>query len=246
MNIQRLSLIVLAIFLTACQPATAISTALPPTATQQPTQTPSPSATAAPPTVTPTLPAAPRIFTEQFDGALPFWTFQQIDLGGPETTPSAQGGSLIFDLTATNQWVYALYSVPDYADIRLDAQVDEGAGESGAVGLVCRYTEEQGWFEFNIHADQTYEILYGKWLSPGLARYTPLFRGVSPKIKSDSNELGLECQGNTLTPFINGTQMRIWTDNRIGLKEGKVGISAASFAAVPFTAAYDWVKVSQP
>ena len=53
------------------------------------------------------------------------------------------------------------------------------------------------------------------------------------------------CQGNTLTPFINGVQMRIWQENKFGLKEGKIGISAASFADVPFTTAYDWVKVSR-
>jgi hypothetical protein len=183
---------------------------------------------------------------EQFEGSLPYWTFQQIELGPPDATPDAQGGFLVFDLPMPNQWVYALYSGQDYADVRVDAQVEDRAGQSGAMGIVCRYTEENGWYEFNIYADQTYEILYGQWLAPGLARYTPLFRGVSPKIKGDANEIGLLCQGDMLTPFINGTQLRIWQDTRIGLTDGKVGISAASFTEAPFTAAYDWVKVSLP
>jgi hypothetical protein len=192
------------------------------------------------------VPPAPRTFAEEFDGGLPYWTFQQIDFGQAAATPNAEGGFLVFDLPASNQWLYALYSVPDYADIRVDALVEDRAGQDGAVGVVCRYSEEQGWYEFNIYTDQTYELLYGQWLAPGLPRYTPLFRGVSPKIKGDANEIGLVCQGDILTPFINGTQLRIWQEDKFGLKSGKIGISTASFAAVPFSVAYDWVKVSQP
>ena len=136
--------------------------------------------------------------------------------------------------------------MPDYTDVRVDAQAEFRSGGSGSFGIVCRYSEDRGWYEFNIYPDQSYEILYGQWLSPGLARYTPLYSGGSEKITPAANEIGLVCQGNSLTPFINGVQMRIWQDNRIGLKEGKVGISAASFETVPFTAAYDWFKVSEP
>jgi hypothetical protein len=246
--IRRFTPFILAILLTACQSGTLPSTSLPATATElpSPTATASPSPTALPPTLTPTPPPAPSIFTEQFDGALPNWTFQQIDIGQPEVTPTPVSGFLKFDLTAPNQWVYALYDVQAYADIRVDAQVEDLAGDGGAVGLVCRYFQDQGWYEFNVYADQTYELLYGQWLSPGLPRYTPLFQGISEKIKADANEIGLVCQGTTLTPFINGTQMRIWQDNKFGLKNGQIGISAASFTDVPFTVAYDWVKVSLP
>ena len=106
--------------------------------------------------------------------------------------------------------------------------------------------EDQGWYEFNVYADQTYVLLFGQWLAQGVARYTPLFRNGSEKIKADANEIGLLCQGNTITPFINGVQMRSWQDNKFGLKTGKIGISAASFGSGPFTVAYDWLKVSQP
>jgi len=49
-----------------------------------------------------------------------------------------------------------------------------------------------------------------------------------------------------LTPFINGVQMRSWQEDKIGLKEGKIGLSAASFDSVPLTVAYDWLKVNEP
>jgi hypothetical protein len=211
-----------------------------------PIVTASPSPTLLPATPTETLVPAPRTFTEQFDGNLPYWTFQQIDNGQPAANPSAEGGFLVFGLTGPNQWVYALYEMPTFADVRVDAQVDIRAGGLSAYGIVCRYSEEQGWYEFNIYTDHTYTLLFGQWLAPAVARYTPLVRGGSEKIKADANEIGLLCQGDMLTPFINGVQMRSWQEDKIGLKEGKIGLSAASFDSVPLTVAYDWLKVNEP
>jgi hypothetical protein len=247
MFLQRSTPFILIILFAACQPVT-ISTPLPQVGTELPSPVPSasPSPSAVPAAPTETLAPAPRFFTEQFDGILPYWTFELIDNGQAATDPFAKSGFLVFDLTGPNQWLYALYSDPVYADIRVDAQADVLAGEGGAFGVVCRYGEEQGWYEFNIYADQTYELLFGQWLAQGLARYTPLVRGSSEKITSDADQIGLLCEGGTLTPFINGVQMRRWQDNRFGLKEGKVGLSAASFDHVPFTIAYDWFKVSEP
>ena len=81
---------------------------------------------------------------------------------------------------------------------------------------------------------------------PGWRVYTPLFQGKSEKIATDTNDIGLECQGNTLTPFINGVQMRRWQEQKFGLLSGQVGLSASSFQDIPFTIAFDWVKVSEP
>ena len=247
MSLQRLPLFLLIILLAACQPA-AISTTLPPTETELPlpSATASPSPSPAPATPTATLAPAPFAFTEQFDGSLPYWTFQQVDNGHPAADPNVENGFLVFDLTGPDQWVYALYNTPTYADVRVDAQTDLPAAGIGAFGIICRYSEDQGWYEFNVYADQTYVLLFGQWLAQGVARYTPLFRNGSEKVKTDANQISLLCQGNTITPFINGVQMRSWQDNKFGLKTGKIGISAASFGSGPFTVAYDWLKVSQP
>ncbi len=155
-------------------------------------------------------------------------------------------GLLVFDLPLPNQWVYAIYGGQDYADVRVDAQVETRAGADGALGIVCRYNESEGWYEFNIYADQTYELLFGQWLTQGVARYTPIYRGKSEKVKADANEIGLLCEGDVLTPFINGVQMRKWEEKKFGLKRGKIGLSASSFENAPLTIAYDWLKVSEP
>jgi hypothetical protein len=239
----------------ACQTAT--QTALP-TSTLQPAQggassaTPSPKLTTAPssppataaPTATVTLPPAPRDFTEDFNGATPYWTVQQIDNGNPFTGPSEEAGFLVFDLNAPNQWVYDFYNVEDYQDVRVDAQVEVRAGDA-ATGVLCRYSDN-GWYEFSIYSDQTYMILFGQWVSSGVAKFTPLFHGGSEKIQSGANQIGLTCSGDILTPYINGVQMRKWEETKFNLTKGGIGISVAAFDKAPATAAFDWVKVSQP
>jgi hypothetical protein len=54
------------------------------------------------------------------------------------------------------------------------------------------------------------------------------------------------CQGDALTPYINNVRMITYEDNKVGLKDGNIGLTASSFSDVPFVAAFDWVKVGQP
>ena len=145
--------------------------------------------------------------------------------------------------TKTNTWADTIYNAQTYQDVRVDAQVEVRAGNDGAVGIVCRYSPTNGWYEFNIYADQTYVIMYGQWLSPGIARYMPLHITGSEKIKTGANQIGLVCQGDALTPYINNVRMITYEDNKVGLKDGNVGLTASSFSDVPFVAAFDWVKV---
>jgi hypothetical protein len=204
--------------------------------------------TPSPAPVTPSVTAtpAPRSFTEEFNSNAPEWNLLQIDNGQLIPGPSTRDGFLVFDLAAANQWVYALYEPQDYGDVVIETQIQSRTAGDGAAGIVCRYDENRGWYELNIFADQTYVLLFGQWLAAGVARYTPLYRGESEKIQTDDNELGLSCEGNVLTPFINGAPMRKWTEQKFALHSGKVGLSASSFQDAPFVIAFDWVKVSEP
>ncbi len=238
---------ILLILCAACRPA-GTSTPSMPTCTSVPSPVPTARPSLPPPSATATEPAlpGPRSFTEEFNGALPDWAFLQIDNGHPIPGPSAEGGFLVFDLNDVDQWVYALYGAQDYADVRLDARVEFRTGEDESAGVVCRYGEKQGWFEFNVYPDQTYTLMFGQWLAQDVARFTPLYRGTSEKIAPDADEIGLLCKGSALTPFINGVQMRIVQVAKYPLQDGKVGLSASSFDKSPVMAAYDWVKVSEP
>jgi hypothetical protein len=239
-------LILLTFTLTACQGTTSTPLSLTSTGVPSPELTVVPSLSPVPSSApTETLAPAPRTVDEEFNGSLPYWSFMQIDNGQPFPGPSVDAGYLVFNLTAPNQWAYALYGGQDYQNVRVDAQVEVRAGD-GALGIVCRYNEKDGWYEFNIYSDQTYMLLYGQWLAQGVVHYTPLYHGDSEKIKNGANEIGLLCEDSLITPSINGVQMRKWDEQKFGLTGGEVGISASSFDNVPFTSAYDWFKVSEP
>ena len=236
---SSLFLFIFCVFLLGCQPTK--STTPPPTETV----TPPPEATATPePIATPVQVPAPRDFTENFDSSSSYWT----TFGTNNVVPDIQlqNGFLVFNLSKTNTWADTIYNAQTYQDVRVDAQVEVRAGNDGTVGIVCRYSKTSGWYEFNIYADQTYVIMYGQWLSPGIARYMPLHITGSEKIKTGANQIGLVCQGDALTPYINNVRMITYEDNKVGLKEGNIGLTASSFSDVPFVAAFDWVKVSEP
>ncbi|MFH1185683.1 MAG: hypothetical protein V1755_11710 [Chloroflexota bacterium] len=211
-----------------------------------PSSTPTPSPSPVPPSPTATLAPAARSFRAEFDGGAPYWIFLQAAAGREALHADAASGSLRLTLSAPNQWAYALYDAHAYADVRVDARVELGAGGQGSAGLICRYDPLAGWYEFNIYADQTYTLLFGQWLAEGVARYTPLVIASSEKIAPAVNEIGLGCEGDILTPYINGVQIRRRQEKLHILHEGKIGISAASFENAPLSISVDWFGVIEP
>ena len=91
-------------------------------------------------------------------------------------------------------------------------------------------------------------MLYGQWLSTGIADYLPLLSASSREIQPSgaSQEIGLICSGTTVSLFVNQTLIRSADVSRYELGEGKVGITVSSFENTPVTASFDLVSVSEP
>jgi hypothetical protein len=116
------------------------------------------------------------------------------------------------------------------------------------LGVICDYSESNGWYEFNLTSDGTYSVLFGQWLAQGIAQYTPIVGDTSEYLQPEAldYEIGLACQEDTLSLYINGKLFRKLDVARYGLTKGMIGIDASSFDDVPMTATFDWVKVEQP
>ena len=238
------------ILITACQPATATQPPAPsffPTSTLPPspipaTFTPAPTSTPAP---SPT--PFPRLFTNEFDSSLEGWAILQ---AGSDAVPSVktENSSLILQMDIPFTWLYALYGAQDYADVRIDTQFTNRALTPSSIGLVCRYSEEQGWFEFNIASDGTYNVLYGKWLSVGVVDYLPITDGSSRDIlpSGATQTIGLSCSGTTLSLYINNSLFRQVDIARYELTEGKIGMNASAYETTPIVIGFDWVTVGEP
>jgi hypothetical protein len=233
---------------TACQPATPTSVApLFPTATIPSTPIPLTNTPAPTPTLEPTPTPLPRLFTNEFDTSLAGWVILQ---AGNDSTPDikTENSNLILQMDSPYIWVYAVYGAQDYDDIRVDALFTNQAGSPASIGLICRYSETNGWFEYNVSTDGTYNVLYGQWLENGIADYLPILSASSAAIQPSgaSQEVGLICSETTLSLLIDQNIIRSVDVSRYELTNGKVGVTASSFENVPVIAAFDWVKVSEP
>ena len=236
------------LLLTACQSATPtpapsffptetpLPTPIPATATLEPTFTPEPTST-----------PLPRFFTNEFDSSLAGWVILQ---AGNDAVPNINTGNnhLVLQMDSPHTWLYVLYGAEDYTDVRVDTSFENRAGSPSSAGLICRYSEEKGWIEFNISNDGAYNVLYGTWLDTGIADYLPIVSGQSEYIKLDNSlqEIGMTCQDTTLLLYINGKLFRNVDVSRYETLEGKVGIAAASFEDIPVINAFDKVTVSEP
>ena len=236
------------ILITACQSATPSPVPSPvPTSTSLPTPIP---ATASP-TPFPTLAFSPtpfpRFFTEQFDASLAGWTILQAGNDGVPNI-SNENSHLILQMDFPYTWLYAIYGPHDYSNVRLDIQFENRAFTPSSVGLICRYSEEAGWFEYNVATDGAYNVLYGSWLSVGIAEYLPIMDGVSKEIQPSGavQKIGLICSDTTLSLFINETLIRRADVSRYELTEGKVGITVSSYENIPIVVGIDSVTISEP
>jgi hypothetical protein len=240
------------IFLAACQAAFPTPTASPfPTATVASSPTPTfvpftetPQAT---PTLEPTPTPLPRLFTNEFDSPLAGWTLLQ---SGNEGAPAikTENSTLVLQMDFPFVWGYAIYDSQVYEDIRVETRMTNQAGSPASLGLICRYSETDGWLEYNVSTDGTYNVLYGQWLASGIAHYLPVLSSSSNAIQPSgaSQEIGLLCAGTTLSLFIDQTLIRNVDVSRFELTGGKIGMTASSFENTPVIATFDWVRVSEP
>lgn len=248
---KKLLLMGCLILFTGCTTPSAMTTPTPdgplfPTETPSPTLAPvtdTPSPTATPePSPTP----FPRSFTTEFDDSLLGWVVLQ---GGNEAIPTVtnENSRLLIQIDAPYTWVYALYGAHDYETVTLGTKFINNAMSPASIGLICRYSEIDGWFEYNVTTDGTYNLLYGTWLSPGVADYRPILNGSSNAIQPSGAEqqLGMICSGTTVSLLIDGTIIRNADVSRFELTTGKVGVTASSYENTPVIASFDWVTVSE-
>ena len=214
-----------------------LPTPIPATATE--TLTPPPTFTSEPP---------PRFFTEEFDSAPVHWSTLVASGDASRIETLNENGKLTFELYSSNAWLYAVYGAHEYETVHIEASIESGGSNTNYMGLICNYTEQDGWFEFNISSDGSYTLLYGQWLGEGVASYVPIADGSSEYLNlgNTTNEMGLDCLGDTLKLYINGKLFRNIDVSRFELDGGKVGLAVASFQEVPVALSFNWVKVSEP
>lgn len=247
-TMKKIFLIGYLLLITACQPQATPTPDAPLFPTNTPLPTPVPATDTPAPTFTPEPSPTPfpRFFTTEFDGSLAGWVILQ---AGSESVPNvtAENSRLLMQMDTPYTWLYGLYGAQDYDNVILEAKFVNNALSPASIGLICRYSETDGWFEYNITTDGSYNLLYGKWLSTGVAEYLPILDGGSNAIQQSGTEqrIGMICNGTTVTLLVDGTIIRNAETSRFELTSGKVGVTASSYENVPVIVSFDSVTVSE-
>ncbi len=151
-------------------------------------------------------------------------------------TADAEDSMLKVDINQDNTWVYFEMDAVTVDNVRIDTVAENKGANKNNVSLFCRYTEDEGWYEFNIAND-------GQWwiyrYDANSNNYVQLYSGGSTAIHmgKDTNEYTAVCDGDTLTLYINGTQVRSVKDRN--LESGLAGLSLSSFDVTPVTVEFD-------
>lgn len=227
-------------------PSPAPPTPIPPTSTLLPLSTP----TLAPPTEVPpsSTPEQNRFFTEEFDDGKDDWSYFLTSGDASDLDFYAENGMLVFDITGTYVYSYAVYEPEVYDNISIEVSVANRGDNTNNVSLLCRYDAKKGWYEANIFNSGLYDILFGQWKAGQTeAVYAELYSGGSNDIRTgmSTNTYRLVCDGNEISLYINDKKVRS-AGSEFGLQRGQIGIGASSFQRYPVSLDFDWVKISEP
>lgn len=247
---KKYLLIGLILLTSACQPVTPTPVpSLPPTETLPASPTPIPASQTPEPTFTPepTPTPLPQYFAANFDSSLAGWVILQAGSAAAPTV-STENSTLRLEMDSPYTWLYAIYSPFDYADVHLETTFINSALTPASVGLICRYSETDGWLEYNVSTDGTYNALYGTWLDIGVADYLPIIDGVYNDVgqSGETQHIGLTCSGTALRLSVNGVIIRSVDVSSYELGAGKVGLTASSYENTPVVVVFDEVTVMEP
>jgi 3-keto-disaccharide hydrolase len=197
-------------------------------------------------------------FEETFSSDLKGWSqflingskdiAQLTDASFGTMTVGVSDGFLVFDLQSKGQWAYAIYDAQEYDDVRLDVTAENRLYNDGHFSLLCRYTPDGGWYEYNITNSGLYTLYYGSVRADKVAIYRKLANGGYSKFKvgkDTTNDVGISCVGRTISLFINGVMVKAYEDNSVVLKSGKVGLGVSSYTK-PALLGFDSAKTTEP
>jgi len=138
-----------------------------------------------------------------------------------------------------------IWSTPkkDFGDVRVEADVIKLNGpEENRMGLICRY--QSGNYYFFIISNDGYYVI-GKFIGGLTLLLGQTEMQVSETIQTGTmNHLRADCIGNTLTFYINFTQVASATDT--DLPAGDVGVLAGAFSQPGVDVLFDNFLVMQP
>jgi len=190
------------------------------------------------PVVAPPVKSGDVLYQEEFESNTTGWARVSNDNGIMDYDG---GGYRIL----VRQPKYNLWSIPErnFSDVRVEVDVLKLNGpDENRMGVMCRYQNGDYYF-FAISNDGYYVI--GKFMGGMTLLLGQSEMQASEAIQTGTlNHLRADCIGNTLTFYINFTEVASATDT--DLPTGDVGLLAGAFAEPGVDVLFDHFVVMQP
>lgn len=183
-------------------------------------------------------------FVEEFDNGVDNYSYFVKHGDEDKADVYTEDGELKFTLNDYDIYYYVLYDPYTYGDVRLDVEVENLGVNTNSVSLVCRYSEDQGWYEFNVSSGGIYEIYYFDRII--VKGYSLIASGGSTNVNMgrDTNVYTAICEGDTLSLYINGDLAK--SIEHKDLDRGQVGIGINSYDGYPVIMNVPWMEISEP
>jgi hypothetical protein len=188
-------------------------------------------------------------YLEEFDTNLDNWNELYFTQASDteyenETNVYLDDGGVWFDINLEDTYIYLFNENYTYDDVSIELEVENtGPHNSQYINLVCRYTPDEGWYEFSVAASGMVQL----WRYSFDDGYILIEEGGSTAINQGNatNDFKMTCVGNELSLFINGKQWRkAFTDSNY--RKGFIGLSAGSMNVFPIQVFFNWVEVTEP
>ncbi len=193
-------------------------------------------------------PSGSAFFTEEFDQDPGWWYFLT---QGEEKTDNISveftDGLMIFDFQDTGIFAYYMFDDYTYEDVRIDIRAENRGKNNNNVSLICRMSDE-GWYEFSTEGGGLWYLYAVTFNEDGKAVYNRIDNGGAASLKQgkEVNEYGMLCEGEEITLFVNGKELKTRVEDDYSFREGLVGFNISSLNVFPIILEVDWFKISEP
>jgi hypothetical protein len=186
--------------------------------------------------------------TFTFDEEPSGWSYWFQSGDEERTSFGVEDGKMNIEINGKQTYLYFTYDDFTYDNVYVETVVENRGVNSQAVSLICRYSEEDGWYEANIQNDGLYNIFVFDARKQPKGDYDMLTSGGSNAIKQgkDVNAYGFSCNDKKLTLWINGTEVTQIKENTYALREGNVGFGVSSFESLPVIVEFDEFTIDKP
>ena len=183
--------------------------------------------------------------TFTFDEEPTDWTYWVQEGDEEKTSFNVEDGKFKVEITGKQTYLYFTYDAFTYDNVYIETVVENRGVNSQSVSLLCRYSEDEGWYEVNIQNDGLYNIIA---FDARKKSYDTLTSGGSNAIKQgkEVNAYGFSCNDRKLSLWVNGTQVTEIKENKYVLKEGNVGFAISSYDALPVVVEMEEFTISEP